>query len=46
MCKIKCNQHYPTGTKSGFHAKTPGLDPKQVTDEYLARITEKGYKRD
>jgi flagellar biosynthesis protein FlhG len=28
------------------YAKALGLDPKQVTDEYLARITEKGYKRE
>jgi curved DNA-binding protein CbpA len=28
------------------YAKVLGLDPKPVTDEYLARITEKGYKRE
>jgi curved DNA-binding protein CbpA len=28
------------------YARTLGLDPKHVTDEYLARITEKGYKRE
>jgi curved DNA-binding protein CbpA len=28
------------------YAKALGLDPKHVTDEYLARITEKGYKRE
>lgn len=28
------------------YTKTLGLDPKQVTDEYLAWITEKGYKRE
>jgi curved DNA-binding protein CbpA len=28
------------------YARTLGLDPKQVTDEYLAGIMEKGYKRD
>jgi curved DNA-binding protein CbpA len=28
------------------YAKTLGLDPKQVTDEYLARIAKKGYKRE
>ncbi len=28
------------------YARALGLDPKQVTDEYLTRITEKGYKRD
>jgi len=28
------------------YARTLGLDPKQVTDEYLVRITEKGYKRE
>lgn len=28
------------------YAKALGLDSKQVTDEYLARITEKGYKRE
>ena len=28
------------------YARTLGLDPKPVTDEYLARITEKGYKRE
>jgi curved DNA-binding protein CbpA len=28
------------------YAKALGLDPKQVADEYLARIVEKGYKRE
>jgi flagellar biosynthesis protein FlhG len=28
------------------YAKALGLDPKPVTDEYLAGITEKGYKRE
>jgi curved DNA-binding protein CbpA len=28
------------------YAKALGLDSKQVTDEYLARITERGYKRE
>jgi flagellar biosynthesis protein FlhG len=28
------------------YAKALGLDAKQVTDEYLVRITEKGYKRE
>ena len=28
------------------YAKALGLEPKQVTDEYLAGITEKGYKRE
>jgi curved DNA-binding protein CbpA len=28
------------------YAKALGLDAKQVTEEYLARITEKGYKRE
>ena len=28
------------------YAKVLGLDPKQVSDEYLAGITEKGYKRE
>lgn len=28
------------------YAKTLGLDPKQVTDEYLARISGRGYKRE
>jgi flagellar biosynthesis protein FlhG len=28
------------------YAKALGLDPKQVTDEYLVRITERGYKRE
>ncbi len=28
------------------YAKALGLDAKQVTDEYLSRITEKGYKRE
>lgn len=28
------------------YAKVLGLDQKHVTDEYLARITEKGYKRE
>jgi curved DNA-binding protein CbpA len=28
------------------YAKALGLDPKPVTDAYLARITEKGYKRE
>ncbi len=28
------------------YAKALGLDAKQVTDEYLARITERGYKRE
>jgi curved DNA-binding protein CbpA len=28
------------------YARTLGLEPKHVTDEYLAGITEKGYKRE
>jgi flagellar biosynthesis protein FlhG len=36
---------YLKGFLRGY-ARALGLDPKQVTDEYLAGITGKGYKRD